>query len=147
MNKQSFLLLSTIVLLISNLLLASMLWFRPHGPGPDANKNRIIQQLHLDAAQQEQYSQTVVAHRKKMHENEQQLQALRKLLYSQLQNDQPLNIDSITELISQKGKDMEQINYHHFLEIKQLCKPEQRQDFNALSEELADMFHAKPHRR
>ena len=40
-------------------------------------------------------------------------------------------------------KEIEKTHFQHFLEIKALCRPEQIEDFNLLSEELARIF-AKP---
>lgn len=138
--------ITSVVLLLSNLLLAAIIWFRPPPKHPN-NKELIIEQLHFDGQQQQAYLETVHRHQQSMRNKEEQLMALQQHLYQQLRSNQPENTDSITTQIAAIGKEMELIHYHHFEEIKQLCRPEQMVYFNELSEHLSDMFHPRPHHK
>jgi len=145
MNKIKLLIAVIAVLVISNGILLFMHLNRPNpkGEGP---KDYIIEKLHFDTQQAKIYERTIHQHRKAIHENEQEMNLLRNALYRQLASaEDSSNIDSVLSLIAQQQEKAERINYNHFLEIKQICKPEQLKDFNELTQEIAQLF--SPHKR
>lgn len=112
---------------------------RDEGP-----KKYIIQKLHFDEAQCKLYEIEIQQHRKEIHENEKLINKTRNALYFQLKyQTSTQKIDSLTLEIAQLHLNAERINFRHFLKIKQLCKPEQINDFNDLTEEIAHLFSPK----
>ena len=145
MNKIKLLIAIIAVLILSNGILLFMHLNRPNprGEGP---KDYIIEKLHFDVEQAKKYEGTIQQHRKAIHENEQEMNQLRNALYRQLAS--PVDsskLDSVLSLIALQQEKAERINYNHFMEIKQICKPEQLKDFNELTQEIAQLF--SPHKR
>ncbi len=142
MNKTKLLTLVIVGLLISNgiLLFKLLVKHRPHG-GPKAY---IIEQLKFDDQQVVLYEELVQQHRHDVKAQEALMNASRHQLYAQLKLQQDEQaIDSLIAIIGQQQVAAEQINYQHFLAIKALCKGEQVQSFNTLSEEIETLFVGK----
>ncbi len=140
MNKTKFLLLIIIGLFITNGFLLYMLskgHFRKNGP-----KNYIIKKLHFDDEQIKEYEVYIEHHRKSIMENELIMNDLRNSLFEQLKQDTS-KVDSLILNISKQQYIIETINYKHFLEIKQICKPSQQADFNSLTKDISDLFTPK----
>lgn len=139
MNKQKFYLLLIAILLLSNILLAVML-FMHHPPGPLKNRHTIIDRLHFDAHQTKRYDALILEHQKQWRLKEDSMQGYRNQLYSHLSDHDSLvsakEMNHIAEMVYQ----MEQLHYGHFRQIHSLCKPEQEKDFQALTKDLASMF-------
>lgn len=142
MNKSKFLILIIVGLLISNGIMFFMM-FRDHNR-KDGPKNTIIDKLHFDKEQIEDYEVYVQQHRKAINKNEVSMNTLRSKLYEQLKYQQDSSkTDSLISLISKQQFIAEHINYNHFLEIKKLCKPNQKRDFDELTTEIAKLFSLK----
>ena len=147
MNKNKLQLFIIVGLLISNVLLAAALILgRPPHRDPQGPKNAIISKLHFDKNQVLKYEQFIDNHRKMVTEKETELNEGKKVLYSQLlaENNKEI-VDSLIANIARTHAQLEQIHYNHFLEIKGLCSPAQKQYFEALSKELQHLFGPKPH--
>ncbi len=145
MNKIKLLIAIIVVLMISNGILLFIHLNRPNpkGEGPKAY---IIEKLHFDVQQAKSYERTIQQHRKAIHENEQEMNRLRNALYRQLASPEDSSKKaSMLSLIAIQQEKAERINYNHFLEIKQICKPEQMKDFNEFTQEIAQLF--SPHKR
>ena len=116
MSKSKFFKLIILGLLISNAIVVFMLI-----NGRDkknGSKNIIIEKLHLNK--------------------------LRSELYQQLKHQQDTSkVDSIISIIANQQIIAENINYNHFLEIKKLCKPSQKEDFDELTTKIAKLFSLK----
>jgi len=142
MNKLRFLTTIIIGLLISNSILLFMFF-----NGPKINKEPksiIIDKLNFDKEQIKQYDVYILQHRKAINENETTLKILRSNLYSQLKFKlDTTKIDSLIGFISEQQGVAERINYKHFIEIKNLCKPSQEKDFNDLTNEIVKLFSSK----
>ncbi len=147
MNKVKALSFISIGLLVLNLLL---IWFifshRPNHGGKEGPKKIIIEKLHFDESQTKAYEVLIDAHRKDIQRSETQMMALKNQLYGSLQTGK--NTDASDSLILEIGRvqmEMEDINFNHFNEIKQLCKPDQLIYFDELCGEIASLFNHKPH--
>jgi len=142
MNKSKFLKFIILGLLISNGILAFMLINgRDKMNGP---KNIIIEKMHFDKEQIKNYELYIQQHRKAINENEKILNKLRSELYQQLKYQQDTSkVDSIISIIANQQIIAENINYNHFLEIKKLCKPSQKEAFDELTTEIANLFSSK----
>ena len=139
MNKSKFLKFIIIGLLISNGILSFMLINgRNKKDGP---KNIIIEKLHLDKEQIKTYELYIAQHRKSINSNEITMNKLRSDLYLQLKHSQDTaKVDSLISIIANQQTVAEHINYNHFLEIKKLCKPSQKEAFDNLTTEIANLF-------
>ncbi len=146
MNKSKFLILIIIGLLISNGTLFFM--FTKEHKRKDGPKAIIINKLHLDAEQVKKYDVYIQEHRKAIKANEIAMNALRSKLYKQLNGEQDsAKIDSLVSIIAEQQNAAEHVNYNHFLEIKNLCKPSQVNDFKELSDDIANLFSSKERKR
>lgn len=142
MIKSKFLTAIIIGLLISNGILL-FLFFN----GPKINKEPktiIIDKLNFDKEQIKQYEIYIQQHRKAIKENETAIKILRNNLFTHLKHKQEkAKIDSLIGFIAKQQGVVEHINYKHFIEIKNLCKPLQEKDFNELTNEIVSFFSPK----
>lgn len=142
MSRKNFFILIICLLLVSNFVLLYFVLQKPsRGFHPDRPKNIIIEKFHFDENQTNAYQKLIEKHRKDIKENNDKILMLKKELYSNLKlNNSTEEMDSITTQIGIIQKQIEEIHYNHFLEIKALCKPEQLTYFDDLSEELIEVF-------
>ncbi len=146
MSKIKVLSIISIGLLAVNIIL---IWFlmcnkTAHGK-KEGPKKVIIEKLHFGVLQTKKYEKLIDWHRKNIRESESQMMVLKNQLYTSLQQGKQTN--SSDSLIAEIGKvqiEIEHINYKHFQDIKQLCKPEQLKLFDELSEDIAKLFAHKP---
>jgi hypothetical protein len=146
MNKVKVLSIVSIGLFAANIIL---IWFlmsnkmahdRKEGP-----KKIIIEKLHFDESQTKEYEKLIDWHKKNIRKSESQMMVLKNQLYTSLQQNKQTN--STDSLIAEIGKvqiEIEHINYKHFKDIKELCKPEQLKLFDELCEDIAKLFAHKP---
>jgi len=107
----------------------------------DGPKNIIIEKLHFDKEQIKTYELYIAQHRKSINANEIAMNKSRSELYLQLKHSQDTaKIDSLISIIANQQTVAEHINYNHFLELKKLCKPCQKEAFDELTTEIANLF-------
>lgn len=155
MEKQKLVTFSILTLLVINLGTLGFLLFsgpkKGHFP-PDGGRPKpkeiIIEQLHLDAQQQADYEVLIRQHRKQIGATEDKIRITKNELYSLLNSTtvDATKKDSLVNALGQYQKEIELIHFNHFNDIKKLCKPEQLEDFDGLTEELSRLF-SKPHPR
>lgn len=147
MNKVKLLSIISIGLLISNLALVGFIVFGKHRPGPhEGPRNLIIESLHFDAKQVEVYDQLIQEHRQEIRQSDEKLRGLKNELYKGLaSNASAATNDSLINEIGKVQNHIETTHLSHFEAIKKLCKPNQMEDFNALTGELAKLFAPHPH--
>ena len=142
MNKITLLSIAVIALILVNLAL--IFTYRPHPPGPKQHgemvKKTVIEQLKLNDQQIAQYENLILDHRSKIQSQERNLKDARSHLYDLLRQDDLGQRDSLTQVVSNTQKAIEQIHFEHFTAIKALCTSEQRPRFDALTGELAQLF-------
>jgi periplasmic protein CpxP/Spy len=146
MNKVKLLSIISIGLLIANLVLVGFIASNKHPhPRHERPKDIIIKKLNLNDAQIEEYEALIVIHQNDIHDTESQIKALKNELYSTLhqENKNQVSIDSLFTAIANKERAIEIINYKHFEDIKNICKPEQLEDFKQFSLEIANLFDHK----
>ena len=142
-----------IVLLVLNLIVVSAFWILGGGHkqgngGRDGQgggpRNEIIDRLHFDAAQVTEYDSLIVTHRKMVGEKEKEIQRLRTALFMGVSDGIDANLkDSWVRRIGVLHADIQQIHFAHFLDIQQICKPEQQGDFALLTRDLSKMFRGR----
>jgi hypothetical protein len=154
MNKNKLLIISVVVLVLLNitLIIVLILGNSPRPPHMQEHQNPqeiIIEKLHFDELQINAYNELIAEHRELIGNKEHEMRIAKEALYHSLSSDNQDEKDELIAKINILQKDFEEIHYNHFLEIKKLCKPEQIQDYNELTNELAKIFsrHPKPPRR
>ena len=151
MDKIKLLTFAIIALLLLNLATLSFLIFSG-SKNNDRPENRpqpreiIIDKLHLDEQQQEQYEKLIHWHRSQINKLEEENQQTKQQLYLQLQKPEVNNIlkDSLINNLSRIQKQIENTHFKHFQDIKKICTPNQMKRYNELTEELSRLF-SKPH--
>lgn len=143
MNKNTFYIAIIFTLVVVNVFLVSWLAFkkpkRPEGEGPKA---LIIEKLRFDEKQIREYEELIEQHRREIRTHELLLNQAKKHLYQQLSS-QTRHIDTLYNAIANEHSKIELIHFHHFEDIKRLCRPEQLPHFDALSKELTVLFSPK----
>lgn len=151
MDKIKLLTYSVIALLLLNLTTIGFLAFSGTF-GEAKNRNRpqprqiIIEKLHLDEGQQQEYEQLIDWHRSQINRLDEQIRMTKNKLYRQLLL---LKSDNLTEAqlidsISIYQKQIEIIHFKHFMGIKKICRKEQLEAFYSLTEELSKLFSSAP---
>lgn len=147
MNKKSFFGLVILFLLLSNLILAGVIFFRKghRAPPPEGPKKMIINALSFNPEQIRQYEELIRKHQHDIREQEDQIKELKVKLYEQLNHpDSSVVKDSLMQALANLQLHIEQIHYAHFGDIKNLCNEKQLQHFAQLTRELPRMFHRGP---
>jgi hypothetical protein len=104
-------------------------------------KRIIIEKLNFDQEQIDAYELLIVWHRTNITQCEHQMMDLKNQLYAGLQEGNQANLtDSLIGEIGGVQQKIEQVNYKHFQDIKQLCRPEQLKLFDKLSKEISRLF-------
>lgn len=152
MEKTKLLTLAVIGLLVINfgtlgfLLLNGKDHHPPHG-GRLEPKEIIIEKLHFDEAQQEEYEKLIQWHRGEITRLDDNIRNAKNELYAQLSQTKidTKSKDSLIGVINSNQKQIEETHFKHFQDIKKLCHQDQLDDFNELSQELSRIFAPKPH--
>lgn len=154
MERTKLLTISVIGLLLLNISTLGFLLLNgpkqdemPRGGRPQP-KEIIIDKLHFDTNQQKEYEKLIHWHRGKIDELDSAIRETKNELYSILgeeKTDNNVKTRLITRL-NQYQKQVEETHFKHFEDIKKLCKPEQKEEFEALTEELSRIFAPRPRR-
>ena len=154
MEKTKLLTIAVIGLLLINLATLGFLFLngskdhRPNCEGRPEPKTIIIEKLHFDANQQEDYAKLIQWHRGEINKLDRNIQEAKQELYNHL-NQAETNTkakDSLLAIINLNQKQVEETHFKHFEDIKRLCHQDQMEDFNELTEELSKIFAPKPGR-
>ena len=142
--------MAVVGLLIINVSLLAFLVLKkppmpPQGPGPAMNREegpgKLIQQrLHLDKEQVEAYQKLISSHQDSIRNLDQQISEAKNELYETLADSSLSNSAGLENKLAELQKRVESVHYRHFLELKAICRPEQIDDFNKLTKELASLF-------
>ena len=147
MNKTKLLMIAITVLVVINLVTLS--FFISKGPGDRPGRKAIpreivIEKLDFDAEQIAKYDQLIKVHRDSVSLLDREIKQNKNTLYKQLA--QPNNQKSTEALFLQLATSqaaIEKLHFHHFLAIKNLCKPDQLDEYNNLTNDLARIFSPK----
>lgn len=158
MERTKLLTITVIGLLLLNLLTIGFLILKP---GPPARADQwydppregrgparvIIQRLHFDEQQQLQYLEMGRQHHQQIeHLNAESVQ-LFQAYYSLLPSARPdsAKANALVRQIADNQRQLAELNFAHFQQIKALCRPSQQADFTKLVADLARLF-GKPQR-
>jgi len=150
MNKEKLLTFAVIALFLLNLGTLGFLFFRrplhpQRGGGPQLDRH-IIEQLQLDAAQQQQFERLKSAHHEQiMADNRAYRETLDSYL-DLLKNEGvvPAQKDSIEAVLTRIQNHKASVTFQHFAELKALCTLAQKQRFDALLPELKQVILPPP---
>jgi len=151
MNKVVFL---TICIVLLFLLNAGMLiyLFRLRSYSQDLQGQRadlfIIDRLHLDTKQQQQFALLRHQHQEVTHRAQEEDRHLHDAYFTLLKTAHPdkAKADSIASLIAAQRAVIEKATFDHFEQLRNLCNEEQQQLFDGTIDEIARRM-APPHGR
>ncbi|UPT70504.1 MAG: hypothetical protein M0D53_15715 [Flavobacterium sp. JAD_PAG50586_2] len=153
MEKTKLLTIAVIGLLLINLgtlgfLLLNGKEHRPPNGGRPEPKEIIIEKLNFDKKQQDDYAKLIQWHRGEITRLDDNIRQAKNELYSQLSQTETnaKTKDSLISVINFNQKQIEHTHFKHFEDIKKLCRKDQMENFNALTEELSRIFAPKPRR-
>lgn len=150
MDKIKLLTIAVIALLLLNFgTLGFLLLSSPkHGGRPPQRmpKEIIIDRLQFDSKQKKEYQTLIDWHRKKIDSLDQQIRDTKNELYMELLKPDvnAKTKDSLITVLANHQKQIEQTHFKHFEDIKNLCTPEQRENFYDLTRELSKIFGKQP---
>ena len=151
MIKQNRYLWFSVIFLVSlNIFTLAILWIgRPAGPGlgkgllpPPQEQERIRQllkeQLNFNDAQVQRYLALRDQHRQQALQLESEIRELKHQMFSQvLEENAPAAVsDSLLNLALAKQAELEKITFRHFLDLKNLCGPGQKEKLRLLMGEV-----------
>jgi hypothetical protein len=105
----------------------------------------VIEKLSFNQEQIAAYDVTIKRHQNAIRTLDDSIRNKKNQLYSRLKNNAS-EIDKNDSLVIELGnyqKQIETTHFNHFIEIKNICKPEQIDDFNSLTSELSKIFSGK----
>lgn len=146
MKKETLLTTAVIALLLLNFGTLGFLLLRrpphPPGEGPGRLDRQIVEQLQLDAAQQQQFDLLKKAHRAQMQDFDRNYREALGNYFALLKNDTllPAQHDSLQAALGRIQQDRVSVTFKHFQDLKTLCRPEQKQHFAALLPELMQVI-------
>lgn len=141
MTKIKILSIAVISLLVLNIgLIVFLLLHKPPFERKGGPKELIIQQLHFNDEQIDEYEKLIEEHQLKIKGLDKSIKDAKNTLYLQLNNDSSLLKDSLLQLLSNYQLQIETVHYNHFIDIKKLCEPEQIKNFEALTKDLSKHF-------
>jgi len=148
MKKETLLVITIVVLFLLNLSTLGFLFFRrpPHSPGAGALDRRIISTLQLDEAQQQRFEQLKKAHHEQMQASDRAYRDALNNYFGLLKSDSVASVqrDSLQAILTRIQNDRAAVTFQHFADLKALCRPEQKQDFDRLLPDLLQVI--LPHR-
>ncbi|MEI9810894.1 MAG: hypothetical protein WDO16_25130 [Bacteroidota bacterium] len=144
MNKLRFLTATVILLLLLNIGTLVYLFLSRHKeerrlpPGRSAS-GYIIEQLQLDAQQQQQFSDLRMQHQAIAGAAHREDRRLHDIYFSLLKTDNPdrAKADSVSALIAAQRSLMESATFAHFKELRKLCRDDQKKRFDTIIDEIA----------
>ena len=150
MKKETLLTIAVIALLLLNFGTLGFLWFGrpPHPPGAGRQQldRHIVEALHLNAEQRQQFEQLKSAHHEQMLAGDRAYRDALGAYFALLKTEAIVETrrDSLQSVLSQIQNDRASATFQHFREVKNLCTPEQKKAFDALLPELMEVI--LPHR-
>lgn len=146
MDKIKLLTYSVIGLVLLNIGIIGFLYIsRPNNNPHDLGrkpKDIIIEKLHFDANQIQKYEDFIKVYRNTIDSLNNNSREIKAVLYTQLKQPTVNNKvkDSLIQLTLVNQKRIEEANFKHFQDIKNLCTKSQLEDYNSLTEELEKLF-------
>jgi len=149
-KQKRYLTIAVIILLLMNLTTLTLLWIgRPEGHKPPRDRGKPVddrawvqellqQQRGFDENQVGQYLKLRAGHRSQARKLEAEIQKLKKEMFDEVlkENPRPTLSDSLLALVQDRQVRLEKITFQHFLDLKNLCRPEQQDQLKILMHEV-----------
>jgi len=149
MSKLKIVSLLVIVMLLVNIgIISYIIWIKNDNPLSAQKKmprEIVIEKLGFNQEQIVAYDITIKRHQNAIRTLDDSIRNKKNQLYSRLKKN-ALEIDKNDPLVIELGnyqKQIETTHFNHFIEIKNICKPEQLDNFNSLTSELSKIFSGK----
>lgn len=148
MSKQRVLIISVWALILLNI--GVVLFFtlnKPPHPGMHGGTRPfevISDRLDFDDTQKESFEKLIEDHKSTIHAYDDSIRMAKDGLMSLLKSDMKGLPRNYQDKIAQYQAKIEQAHFNHFVEIKNLCRPDQLPKFDAMIDELPMMFGPKP---
>lgn len=141
MSKTRFISFIAAGLLIINIALVIFIALRKPGPRHVPPRDHIIEALHFTPEQVKKYDVLISWHQREIRKTEQEVLEMKNRMYLNLpdQSLQDQN-DSLMQTLGEMQVAIEKIHYKHFEDIRDLCRNDQKKDFEKLSKEMARLF-------
>jgi hypothetical protein len=150
-KQKRYLIFLVVLLIILNLATLLMIWLnKPQQPlmdrkhlGPEQETEHIQQllkdELGFDEAQTEQYLKLREEQKERVSLIQNEIKRIKKQMFDEVLKDNPQTTlsDSLLQLSQEKMVILEHTTYSYLLELKKLCKPEQRDKLKFL---IGDFF-------
>ena len=144
MNKNRLLGIISIGLLVSNLALIAFIFLGRKAPAHNGPRDIIIERLHFNEQQVAAYDKLIHIHRGSINEKQGEMFRLKNQLYHGLLKEHALEKDSLEKAIGTVQAAIEEINFNHFSDIRNLCTKEQEIYFSDLVNDIAELFKPMP---
>lgn len=150
MNKFRLLTILVAGLLLSNLLLVVFILRAPGPPREGGPKREIIERLQLDKGQVADYERLISAHRARINALDDSIRMQKDALYRTLA-DTAGGVEPAAAIreLGRLQMEIETTHYHHFQDIRSLCRPDQQPRFRELTKDIGRLFRpgGDPHGR
>ncbi len=144
MKKEKLLIGAVIALFVLNLGTLGFLFFGPppHGLGPKQLDRMIVEKLSLTPTQTTAFKQLKTVHQAQMQQLDKEYKIALENYFSLLKNETvlPAQQDSLQATLSQIQTSRSQITFQHFADLKAICSPDQRRNFDALLPDLLQIL-------
>ena len=140
-------------LLLLNLSTLSFIIFKYNKSDENRKSNKpdqlIINKLAFNKEQENIYKKLIQNHRQQINIIQETILNYKNNLYTKLKNNSSskTQIDSLITKINEQQKNIELINYNHFLDIKGICSQKQIPAYNELVNELTLIFSNQPRQK
>lgn len=117
-----------------------------HGARGNRPADFIIKQLNLDDQQQKQFADLRNQHQQIVRSEESEDHRLHVIYFGMLKTDEPdkSRVDSVATLIGDQRKKLATATFDHFLQLRALCRPDQKKLFDETVDEIAKMIGGPP---
>ncbi len=154
-KQNRFLTLVVFLLVIFNVSMMTIMWLgrplRPERPGnpprpgqEQADIQKLIRdELGFDDQQIEEYLKMRREHRNQVRRLGEEIRQIKKQMFDEVlqDNPQPELSDSLLSLAQNKQAQIEKLTFQHFLDLKKLCRADQKDKLKRL---MFELFRRKP---
>lgn len=142
------------ILAILNIVLMINMWSKPHGkpmhssmPMHGGPKERIISELKFTPDQIDLFEDLVDKHRALMRDLNDKGREIRSQYFDLLKQEQPDQklVDELSLAIANNQKEIEQVTFNHFKDVRKLCSAVQKEKFDGLIGEVLKGMARPPH--
>jgi len=146
MNKVKFLYIVIVLLAFTNIgLILNMYLHKPPHPGNiEGPKKIIVEKLGFNQKQSDAYDLIIKQHRTSIESIESKIRKNKDALFTVLMSEDSDKKDSIITNLGGLQMEIEAAHYKHFEAIKSICKKDQMQQFDELTNELGGLFAPGP---